>query len=64
MFYIVNKQRLRETRQFETAATAAAYMLGRRMSHYFAVKSDAQGDRAVAWPSADVHEVQQALERA
>jgi hypothetical protein len=76
MFYVVNKQPSHETgwlepgesrdqtRQFESAATVAAHMLGRRMSQYFVVKSDAQGDRVVPWPSTDVFEIQQVLEQA
>jgi len=64
MFYVVNKQRLYETCRLETAQAVAAHMLGRRMSHYFVVKSDAQGDRVVPWPSSDVLEIQQVLEQA
>ena len=51
-------------RLFETTRSVAAYMLGRSMNDHFVVKSDAQGDRVVPWPSADVSEIQTALEQA
>ena len=63
MFYLVNKQ-ADQIMPFEKARSVAAHMLGRRMSHYFVVKSDAQGDRVVPWPSTDVFEIQQVLEQA
>jgi len=51
-------------RRFDSALSVAAYMLGRRVSEYFVVKSDAHGDRVVTFPSADVNEIQLALEQA
>ena len=51
-------------RLFETSGSVAAYMLGRSINDHFVVKSDAQGDRVVPWPSADVSEIQTALEQA
>lgn len=64
MFYVVNKQRLYETCRLETANHVAGHMLGRRLSHYFVVKSDDKGDRVVPWPSADVNEIKQVLDNA
>jgi hypothetical protein len=62
MFYVINKEKLWETRCFDSALSVAAHMLGRQVSNYLVIKSDSQGDRVVPFPSADVAEIQQKLE--
>ena len=70
-YFVVDKsgrdatnRRRQMMRRFDSALSVAAYMLGRRVSEYFVVKSDADGDRVVPLVSADVNEIQLALEQA
>ena len=49
---------------FDNSTSVAVFMLGRSMSEYVIVKSDAQGDRLVPMSMADVSIIKTAAEQA
>lgn len=70
-FFVIDKThrnaqnpRRRQRRRFESAASVAAFMWGRRISNYCVIKTGEQGDQVVPLLSADVADIQLALEQA